>query len=134
MASMLTRGASRLSRHRHKGWMSAFGRSALRGFAATSDDAKPDGGGCEPTFKGAYCESVAVELGTERTPVRVGFETGRVARLTDGAIVASMGDSRVICAAVCSRDENLDAGFFPCLLYTSPSPRDATLSRMPSSA
>ena len=24
--------------------------------------------------------------------------------------------------------------YFPCLLYTSPSPRDATLSRMPSSA
>ena len=24
--------------------------------------------------------------------------------------------------------------FYPCLLYTSPSPRDATLSRMPSSA
>ena len=113
MASILTRGASRLSRQRHMGWISALGRSAVRGFAATSDDAKPDGGGCEPTFKGAYCESVAVELGTERTPVRVGFETGRVARLTDGAIVASMGDSRVICAAVCSRDENPDAGFFP---------------------
>ena len=95
------------------GWISALGRSAVRGFAATSDDAKPDGGGCEPTFKGANCESVAVELGTERTPVRVGFETGRVARLTDGAIVASMGDSRVICAAVCSRDDNPDAGFFP---------------------
>ena len=26
------------------------------------------------------------------------------------------------------------AGIQPCLLYTSPSPRDATLSRMPSSA
>ena len=26
------------------------------------------------------------------------------------------------------------AGLSPCLLYTSPSPRDATLSRMPSSA
>ena len=26
------------------------------------------------------------------------------------------------------------AARFPCLLYTSPSPRDATLSRMPSSA
>ena len=26
------------------------------------------------------------------------------------------------------------ATLFPCLLYTSPSPRDATLSRMPSSA
>ena len=25
-------------------------------------------------------------------------------------------------------------GFYGCLLYTSPSPRDATLSRMPSSA
>ena len=30
---------------------------------------------------------------------------------------------------------NKDNGKFqPCLLYTSPSPRDATLSRMPSSA
>ena len=29
----------------------------------------------------------------------------------------------------------IEAGFpFACLLYTSPSPRDATLSRMPSSA
>ena len=27
-----------------------------------------------------------------------------------------------------------DAFLHPCLLYTSPSPRDATLSRMPSSA
>ena len=27
-----------------------------------------------------------------------------------------------------------DKPFYPCLLYTSPSPRDATLSRMPSSA
>ena len=29
---------------------------------------------------------------------------------------------------------DFDAGGFVCLLYTSPSPRDATLSRMPSSA
>jgi len=28
----------------------------------------------------------------------------------------------------------LDIGIMSCLLYTSPSPRDATLSRMPSSA
>ena len=28
----------------------------------------------------------------------------------------------------------LEAGMVSCLLYTSPSPRDATLSRMPSSA
>ena len=31
-------------------------------------------------------------------------------------------------------EEALEAGFLDCLLYTSPSPRDATLSRMPSSA
>ena len=30
--------------------------------------------------------------------------------------------------------ENEQGQFVPCLLYTSPSPRDATLSRMPSSA
>ena len=28
----------------------------------------------------------------------------------------------------------MDNHYVPCLLYTSPSPRDATLSRMPSSA
>ena len=33
-----------------------------------------------------------------------------------------------------SKDEKLWAEVKSCLLYTSPSPRDATLSRMPSSA
>ena len=41
-------------------------------------------------------------------------------------------------AAVPEKKQPLDAGFHEmperCLLYTSPSPRDATLSRMPSSA
>ena len=32
------------------------------------------------------------------------------------------------------REEFVRDFVFPCLLYTSPSPRDATLSRMPSSA
>ena len=31
-------------------------------------------------------------------------------------------------------DGKIDAFGYSCLLYTSPSPRDATLSRMPSSA
>ena len=34
----------------------------------------------------------------------------------------------------CNTDLKRIADNFPCLLYTSPSPRDATLSRMPSSA
>ena len=33
-----------------------------------------------------------------------------------------------------STDPGESEGFYVCLLYTSPSPRDATLSRMPSSA
>ena len=31
-------------------------------------------------------------------------------------------------------DTDIDYGFTPCLLYTSPSPRDRQKSRMPSSA
>ena len=33
-----------------------------------------------------------------------------------------------------TRPEELEAWYGPCLLYTSPSPRDRTRSRMPSSA
>ena len=33
-----------------------------------------------------------------------------------------------------AKEENLPTQLYYCLLYTSPSPRDATLSRMPSSA
>lgn len=62
---------------------------------------------------GAYCESAQVELGREKSPATVGFETGRVARLTNGAVIASMGDTRVICAAVAARVPDPDADFFP---------------------
>ena len=40
-----------------------------------------------------------------------------------------------ICASKKATDENFDAAvYYICLLYTSPSPRDRTRSRMPSSA
>ena len=35
---------------------------------------------------------------------------------------------------ICYSEQDVDKIYPPCLLYTSPSPRDATLSRMPSSA
>ena len=35
---------------------------------------------------------------------------------------------------ILKNEKILDFGYQGCLLYTSPSPRDATLSRMPSSA
>ena len=45
------------------------------------------------------------------------------------------GEGLVGHVALTARPLNLaDARNHPCLLYTSPSPRDATLSRMPSSA
>ena len=48
--------------------------------------------------------------------------------LVEGGKITAIGDNL-------SGDETLDAtGCYVCLLYTSPSPRDATLSRMPSSA
>ena len=47
-----------------------------------------------------------------------------------GTIIIVTGDADVIPAL----DEVLEEEIWTCLLYTSPSPRDATLSRMPSSA
>ena len=69
--------------------------------------------------------------------------------LTDSSIVESsrishsVGGPTGVKNTYISRDCNAEAlsvfqsvlpGLSPCLLYTSPSPRDATLSRMPSSA
>ena len=45
-----------------------------------------------------------------------------------------VGNDRVAEAALCEAFDRIDAVRADCLLYTSPSPRDATLSRMPSSA
>ena len=40
-----------------------------------------------------------------------------------------------LCIRICQAlDKTLDDLFWPCLLYTSPSPRDRQKSRMPSSA
>ena len=47
---------------------------------------------------------------------------------------ADLSNTLFISVVDARRDEVYMAGFDSCLLYTSPSPRDATLSRMPSSA
>ena len=48
--------------------------------------------------------------------------------------IVAYNTSRAYATWVGSLYERLHRGFYNCLLYTSPSPRDATLSRMPSSA
>ena len=65
---------------------------------------------------GMWSSDMAIDLGTANTLVYV---KNRGVVLNEPSVVAvlhNMGKSKV------------------CLLYTSPSPRDATLSRMPSSA
>ena len=45
-------------------------------------------------------------------------------------------DLKILCVEKANIDRSgaVAQGLYACLLYTSPSPRDATLSRMPSSA
>lgn len=118
---MLLRGAAALGRSRRA--LHPSGSVVVQcAVAASSSSSSPHArgyaaniptGGATPTMPGAYCESTEVELGVDKRPVTIGFETGRVARLTDGAVVAHMGDSRVICAAVSAREPDPAASFFP---------------------
>ena len=64
---------------------------------------------------------------------------GEVLRVESIPLSASVGDDeiavRMLAAPVNPSDLNAIEGKYPvCLLYTSPSPRDGLLSRMPSSA
>ena len=56
----------------------------------------------------------------------------------DSSVLPDDYDSDMICDVVDDDDDNDgftdDNDVFPCLLYTSPSPRDVEESRMPSSA
>ena len=56
----------------------------------------------------------------------------------DVCIVGSGAGGAVLAAGLVSSGLKVvmleEGGYYDCLLYTSPSPRDATLSRMPSSA
>ncbi len=50
-----------------------------------------------------------------------------------GVILSLEGEYRITATTPCRLPENI-TGFYSCLLYTSPSPRDLSTSRMPSSA
>ena len=73
------------------------------------------------------------------------IEVGKLAKQASGAALVRYGDTAVFVTATGSKEAREDADFFPltvdyeekmysCLLYTSPSPRDLSTSRMPSSA
>ena len=56
------------------------------------------------------------------TPATMNFAAAQTADPAGGTMIISVSQNREL------------TGMIICLLYTSPSPRDATLSRMPSSA
>ena len=57
-----------------------------------------------------------------------------VVNLQAAILSSEYGQAEMAKLEASSADANLITEFEGCLLYTSPSPRDATLSRMPSSA
>ena len=112
MVQHVLREAARLSR-RSRGALRPVA-PLVRRVATIADDGSlvvPDGG-APPAFRGAYCEGAEVSLGRDKVPVAFGFETGRIARLANGAVMASMGDTRVMCAAVTAREPDPNASFF----------------------
>ena len=80
-------------------------------------------------------EWVTDSLGAQGTVCAGGRYDGLVEQLGGKATPAvgfAMGIERLVLLLTTLTEEGQDSSF--CLLYTSPSPRDATLSRMPSSA
>ena len=67
------------------------------------------------------------------------FKSGRIIdpftkKTFNGDILVENGKISKISDSISSRGKDYQVVDCNCLLYTSPSPRDATLSRMPSSA
>jgi len=72
-------------------------------------------------------QEVSVDLSGGK---RISFETGKLAKQAHGAVLAQYGETVVLAPVVSAYDARPNI----CLLYTSPSPRDLSTSRMPSSA
>ena len=88
----------------------------------TGRDSTTINGQAEFSFTESFDRTLFELGGGDDEVVIDGFEAGRELRFIGGN-----GDDRLEGTAVTARN-------YSCLLYTSPSPRDATLSRMPSSA
>ena len=83
------------------------------------------------TFRDALVANKAVINALNVYPVPDG-DTGTNMSLTLESVVEDLPDPGAGMADVCKAISH--GSLMGCLLYTSPSPRDATLSRMPSSA
>ena len=80
---------------------------------------------------------VNIRQGTKRDANLVGLSLDTQQIMDDLFYTAAYGDLPITSSSVCIKKRSLNSvGGFPegCLLYTSPSPRDLSTSRMPSSA
>ena len=86
-------------------------------------------------IKGAATALSIVALATLATPVLGEDDFPLVGTYTENQVCKGDGsDSGVSRVKITGRDIDSVFGLCTCLLYTSPSPRDGLLSRMPSSA
>ena len=69
---------------------------------------------------------------TARAEGQIGLLPDTIAAITDNVLPKGNVLTTAKIAGIQAAKKTAD--LIPCLLYTSPSPRDATLSRMPSSA
>ena len=72
----------------------------------------------------------------DQTPIKASVEINKFIRHTitnlEGALEHQ--DDKLTLAVLYNLADTIESYIEPCLLYTSPSPRDGLLSRMPSSA
>ena len=99
-------------------------RGGGEGASATEDDARVGAGKTSGEDTAAAATIMEVGNGVDK-------RRGRSSEVTDDAELGIPSDEG---AATTDEGIGVDLDKVSCLLYTSPSPRDATLSRMPSSA
>ena len=79
------------------------------------------------------CDNANVHRGAHQLSARA-TDAFEAARSTTAAFVGAASSREIVFTRNASEAINLVAHSWGCLLYTSPSPRDGLLSRMPSSA
>ena len=90
-----------------------------------------DGNDCPYQISETISEPTKLEGQTQKEDVTCyDFDNGEIEVISNGGVEPY----RITSTPDIGNGENLAPGNYHCLLYTSPSPRDATLSRMPSSA
>ena len=117
-----------------------------KGMSASQQDSKDDGGsafGCIWQVEVQHCETneaASDPAPTQLADVMANLEQGNsdFAFLkecflldTGSSMAATIQNEKLVCNI---RDSNNPSVMTTCLLYTSPSPRDLSTSRMPSSA